>query len=487
MTPKRLAAALFTVALLASAAVAASPATATPLDLPVPPMPDSARAPAPPPPERLVRLLDDLRRFRQTRPGGPIGVAAVTGTGATLTGANADRSLLPASTMKLLTAAAALRVLGPRHRFVTRVYATTAPTADGVVDGDLIIVGGGDPVLATPLYTARVNAMRPATPLARLARRVASGGVSRVRGRVLGDPSVLVTQPTARGWLPEYLTSLNARRSAGLTVDAGLRLVRRSGRLIAVAAENPARQTAARFDDLLHRRRVRTAGRPGTRASLPDGAVEVARIASPPLEVLLAHMMRYSDNHLADGVFRMVGAASGDATWRGSAHATRAALADLDVRWRDLRLADGSGLSRRDRLTANALVELLRAMAEGPERGRWLGLLPVAGRSGTLAGRLTGTIAEGRVHAKTGTLRDARALAGTVPGRRGAADHHFAVLANGLAGTGPVAARRLADVLALALVADQDGCRGRVIPPERTGRRRTPEWRICPLQRDSRR
>jgi D-alanyl-D-alanine carboxypeptidase/D-alanyl-D-alanine-endopeptidase (penicillin-binding protein 4) len=453
--------------------LAAGPA---PLELPPPPAVTSDAATEVTAHAGLADLLARLQRFPQTRPAGSVGLAVTAGDGPMLAARRARRPMLPASTAKLVTAAAALRILGPDHQFVTRVYATRAPDASGVVEGDLVIVGGGDPVLSTPTYRRRVNMTRPATPLRRLAERTTRGGVRRVTGRVRGDASVLADESLAAGWPDSYLASLNTTRASGLTVDAGLRLFRRGGQLRGAPAGDPARRTAHEFGRLLDRRGVRVAGAAAV-GRLPPGAVEVARDSSPPLSALLAHTLRFSDNHLADGVFRMLGAAIGDPTWRGSADAARAALADVDVAWRRMNLADGSGLSRRNRLSAEALVRLMAVMADGPLRRPWLRLLPVAGRTGTMAGRLTGTQAVGRVHAKTGTLRDVRALAATVPGR-GGHDHHVAVLANDLPTDGDAAAaRRLADVLAIAVVAADDGCRGPVRAPGGDGRR--PEQAIC--------
>lgn len=484
MIPRQLVAGVVTAAM--TLALAATPATGAtgPLELPAPTRaaPDS---PTTQPVSADLRVqLDELQRFPQTRPRATIGLIAIDAAGSTLTAKHARRSVLPASTMKVVTAAAALRLFGPDHRFVTRVHATAAPDAAGVIDGDLVITGGGDPVLATATFIRKVNMTRPATPLGGLAGRIARRGVTRITGRVLGDPSVLADEPLAAGWPDTYLTSLDATRSSGLTVDRGLRLFRRSGRLQAAAAGDPARRTAREFARALEGRKVRVDGAVGTVDAAPSDLVEVARIHSPPLETLLAHMLRFSDNHLADAVFRMLGAATGDPTWRGSAAAVRGALADLDVDWTDLRLADGSGLARRNRLTAAALADVLRIMANGPLREQWLRLLPVAGRTGTMAGRLRDTPGDGRVHAKTGTLRDVRALAATIPGRHGH-DQHLVVVVNDLQrATDITAARRLSDVLALALTVAQDGCGGPIVVPRPTGPLRDlPERRICTVRR----
>jgi D-alanyl-D-alanine carboxypeptidase/D-alanyl-D-alanine-endopeptidase (penicillin-binding protein 4) len=465
----------------------ASPATELPDATPafvIPPPPPAAPAPQPStaPSRELITRLARLQEFAQVTPGGRVGLAVGDAAGNELAASGADRPLLPASTMKLVTAAAALRVWGPHHRFVTRVYVTAPPDDAGTVDGDLVLVGGGDPVLHTPRFIRRVNRDRPATSLGLLATRVARAGVTRVTGRVVGDPSILAHEPLAEGWRDEYLTSLDTSRSSGLTVDAGVRLFTRSGTLRAEAASDPAERAAIEFKKLLDDRGVRNDRAAVSRGGEPADGVEIARVSSPPLSELLAHMLRVSDNHLADGVFRMLGAATGDPTWRGSAAAVQGALTDIDADWETVRVADGSGLSRADRLSADMLVRLLRAMGSSPLREQWLDLQATAGESGTMTRRLQGTQAEGRVHAKTGTLRDVRSLAGTVPGT-GGDDHHFAVLANDL-GRYPdiTAARRLADVMALALVVEQDGCRGPIVVADRRPAR-SPEALICAVQR----
>ena len=347
-----------------------------------------------------------------------------------------------------------------------------------MIDGDLILVGGGDPVLHTPRFIRRVDSERPATGLRSLATRVARAGVTRVTGRVVGDPSILDHEPLADGWRHDYLTSLNTSRSSGLTVDAGVRLSTRSRTLRPESADDPAERAAIEFGRLLQDHDVTSDRAAISRRGASSGGTEIARVSSPPLSKLLAHMLQTSDNHLADGVFRMLGAATGEPTWHGSAAAVEAALADIDADWGTVHVTDGSGLSRDDRLTADTLVRLLHAMSSSPLRSEWLDLQAVAGESGTMLRRLRDTQARGRVFAKTGTLRDVRALAGTVPGADGR-DHHFAVLANDLGQYADItAARRLADVTALALVAEQDGCQGPIAVPDKRPAS-TPEATIC--------
>jgi D-alanyl-D-alanine carboxypeptidase/D-alanyl-D-alanine-endopeptidase (penicillin-binding protein 4) len=251
-------------------------------------------------------------------------------------------------------------------------------------------------------------------------------------------------------------------------------------------ARDPATRAADQLHELLEARDVRVDHAPARhRGSRTDG-IEIARISSPPLTTLLAHALQASDNHLADGIFRMLGAATGDPTWKGSERAVHDALPDVgdDKLWARNRLADGSGLSRYNRLTAETTVRLLHTMASSPLRSEWLRLQARAGETGTMQGRLAGTQAKGRVYAKTGTLRDVRSLAGTVPDPDGR-DHHFAVFANDLERYSDIAAaRRLADVMALALVVEQDGCRGPIPIPD-ANRARAPEAAICSTKKSN--
>jgi D-alanyl-D-alanine carboxypeptidase/D-alanyl-D-alanine-endopeptidase (penicillin-binding protein 4) len=288
----------------------------------------------------------------------------------------------------------------------------------------------------------------------------------------------LADEPLAEGWTDGYLTSMDTSRSSGLTVDAGVRLFSRSGTLHGEAAKDPATRAAGQLQARLDARDVEVERPPASRRGDRPAGVEIARVSSPPLATLLRYTLHNSDNHLADGIFRMLGAATGDPTWAGSARAAQRALSDIGADWERIRLADGSGLSRHNRLSADATVRLLHSMSSDPLRTDWLALLATAGESGTMRRRLAQTQAKGRVHAKTGTLRDVRSLAGTVPGHDGG-DHHFAVFANDLDAYEDIAAaRRLGDVLALALVVEEDGCQGPIpIPEPHTPR--PPEAMIC--------
>jgi serine-type D-Ala-D-Ala carboxypeptidase/endopeptidase (penicillin-binding protein 4) len=192
----------------------------------------------------------------------------------------------------------------------------------------------------------------------------------------------------------------------------------------------------------------------------------VGRVQSPPLVELLRHAVRRSDNQVTDGVFRTVGAALGDGSWSGSARAARQVLAPLRLDWEGARVADGSGLSREDRLTARFLTGLDRGMLGSNHGAQWRSLLAVSGERGTLRRRLTGTIAAGRLVGKTGTLKDVRSLVGHVEGPAGSGRrYHLAVVGNGLTSESNQQVRDLTDRLAILLAADLYGCNRGLVEP----------------------
>ena len=389
---------------------------------------------------------------------GTVGLAVFDPTGTVLYDRGGAGVLLPASTQKVVTAAAVLAAFGPQFRFTTRVRATAAPGADGVVAGDLVLVGDADPALASPTFAQQVEPDRPTTPLVALADAVVGAGVTRVTGGVLGDPTALADEPLASGWLPRYLDELDAAPMTGLTVDAGRQLYVEGGVLRARTAADPAAEAAAALTTLLRERGVVVDGGVGATRTPPSAPHTLGEVQSPPLEELLRWMVQESDNHMADQLFRQLGRIDGgDGTWAAAAAAAERVLEPLGLDWTGAVLADGSGLSRDDRLSAGFLAALDVQLSRSDLGATWGSLMAVSGESGTLRRRLLDTIATGRLRGKTGSLEDVRALAGAVEGPGGEL-LHFAVLLNDLTDGTTAAARRLQDLVVLELVAELHGC-----------------------------
>ena len=349
-----------------------------------------------------------------------------------------------------------------------------------------------------------------------------AAGLTAVEGRIVGDPTVLGEQRYPAGWKDAYLLDLNGRAVRGLTVDAGIRIIPPADeeaperlaaealgrdhlvdvtglddepRLLADQVDDPARHAADVLRLLLEDRgvdvagaRVSVVGPAGIRVPAP-APERLASVDSPPLDVLVQHMLEQSDNHLADTLVRLAGtrdvglAEPGDGSFEAGHDASMAALRWLglgpvmDAADGELRLADGSGLSRDDRLTPRVLAHLDRAMVDAPGAATWTEAMATAGVEGTIRRRLRGTAAEGLFVAKSGTLDDVRAMVGAVHGRDGQR-YHLAVIGDGL--VNPVVVSQLIDRLAVTLALDL-GCRpppGQAAPtPDRRDRHPDPPGR----------
>ena len=452
------------------------PSPPVPTEAAPPPLPEPPPAQAPAPAsaageDRMSRRL--ARLLSRDGVSGDVGIAVLDDQGQPVFGSAAERPMLPASTQKLAVAAAALARLGPQFRFATTVHSTAVPDHNGVVHGDLVIVGGGDPTLVSPDF-ALIDPDRPQTPMAAIARRIKQAGVRRVTGRIVGDPTFFADEPVAAGWMPRYFSQLDATRISGLTVDKGRRVYRKAGSLRGVAAEDPAKQAARVLRKLLTERKVKVdGGAMSVRESVPV-ATELAKVQSPPLGGLLQYMVQRSDNHLADTIFRTLGAADGDSTWVGAAGAVATTLAPLQLDWSGVVLADGSGLSRANRVSPRFLAELQSRMWRSNLQEQWHPLLAVAADSGTLRYRFRDTVAAQRVYGKTGSLRDVAALTGTVVGPAGR-HLHFTVTGNRLDSTSQM--RALTDRAVLVMAEDLYGCR-KVRPPARPGKKKRPPARL---------
>ncbi|MBW3618962.1 MAG: D-alanyl-D-alanine carboxypeptidase/D-alanyl-D-alanine-endopeptidase [Actinobacteria bacterium] len=449
-------------------AVGEAPGTPAATSTPAGPPPTASPEPAPEPPVPVsrpalqTRLWELLTSPSFAMTGATVGVAVRDEHGRAVVDVASDEPLLPASTMKLVTAASSLLTFGSGHRFETIAGVTQPVTVNGAVVGDLVLVGSGDPVLGTPLYEQWIYPARPRTELEDLADAVVASGVRRITGGVVGDGTAFVAGSVARGWPEHYLWELDARHISGLTVDGGLGYgvdeFADPPQVTIELTEEPARLAAAALARMLVERGI-TIERGSRATSEASDIVEVVgRVESPPLADILQHMVERSDNQVADTLFQTAGVArAGTGSWTMGELAARAALAGVGVSAPGLVFADGSGLSRDDRLTAAFLADLDAAMGSSPHAAVWQESLAAVGQEGTLRNRLRGTIAEGRFLGKTGTLDDVKAVAGVVLGPD-ARRYHLAVIANDASGADRTRVAVLMDELVLALVEDLDGC-----------------------------
>ncbi len=377
-----------------------APVDPAPVDL-LPDSPSPALQGSPRP--RVDRLLE--RRLHDPRLGDDVAMIVLDGpTGAVVSAHEPDRPMHTASNMKVITAVSALATMRPGRRFATTVLRGRTP-------GSIILQGAGDPLLTTG-------------DLQSLARRTA--------GRIRGTPRVVVHvdgslfAPNRRGpgWTAHYPSYAIAPVQA---------LARRGD-----YGGNPSRRAAEVFASALRAHGV--PARVGGRQSATPDARVLVRARGHTLANSVAVMLRESESNVAEVLFRHVAVASGDRpTWTGARRASERALTALGADLAGQLIYDGSGLSRKDRLTPRFLATVLRIVRiTQPERFTAIfarKAMPVAGRTGTLTQRYgrystyPSQCARGDVQAKTGTLFDTIALSGiarTVSGGR----RVFSILVN---------------------------------------------------------
>jgi D-alanyl-D-alanine carboxypeptidase/D-alanyl-D-alanine-endopeptidase (penicillin-binding protein 4) len=334
-------------------------------------------------------------------------------TGAVVYESFGGRPQPPASTLKVLTAATALRLLGPDTRLSTRVV-LTGP-------GQIVLVGGGDPSLTRrPAGTSSSPpGQRFAVPSLDVlaARTVAALRASRTTTVSFGfDDSLFAGPRTAPGWPPSYVATGVVSPVAALSADGG-----RTAAGAMTRSADPALAAATYFAQRLTAAGIKVTGTP-VRTTAPAASKAVAAVFSPTIADLVEDMLTVSDNDVAETLAHLSGAKESGfpGTFANGVTATFNTLDVLGVSPVGVTLRDGSGLSLQDALTASTLAAVIAAIAVPGQRtlGVWpvLSGVPVAGATGTLADRFTGNAAAGRgvVRAKTGTLTGVVTLAGTV-------------------------------------------------------------------------
>ena len=408
----RLASALLLAAVVLPAALV-TPSTAAPratapaaVLVPAAPSIDAAVAET-----RIVRKI--TKRLVNPRLGRDVAVLVMDAAdNRVLYAVNADARMLPASNMKIVTAATVLAALGPDAVFRTRVVAGANP-------GEIVLVGGGDPLLSSKDLKDLAAQVAPALDPA----------VSGYPGpwTVLVDESLFPVGPNgvpldAAGWPASYTPGIAS------PVRALSRLWDYSNDTAGNAAKD--------F--------VKSLGKIGVTASV--GPRTVVTADATPLGEVAVHtvadavrvMLSVSENNVAETLYRQVAVARGlPASWVGARKASMAVLAELGIDTRGIALRDGSGLSRKDRLNALFLANVLRLTRTDPRFAAMYvgGAMPTSGVDGTLASKYgryntaPTSCARGSIRAKTGTLFDTISLSGVTTGADGR-EKVFSIIVN---------------------------------------------------------
>lgn len=396
-------------------------------------------------------------------------------TGKILFAGNSHKRLIPASNLKLLTAVAAIEELGLDFRFTTRLW-TDGRIEDGTLEGNLIIQGGGDPTLGARFNSPDLEKMEQGDPLSvfrQWRENLRNLGIHRIRGRLVADDSLLEAEGPGRGWAWDDLVYGYGASPSGLQFNEGVALVRvsptRTGALahllwrprtslirwrnqirtgprqdlelkwpdlesevllagavepsqepvwLPVAVRDPARYFIDMFAEVLkssHLEPLR-AGE-GKEGQVAPGESRTVLFShhSPPLSEVLRVFLKVSQNLYGETILRMLDPAperkrAPEGLTRMESVLTQRVGLNPD----NFLLADGSGLSRHNLISAGALMQLLEHVCRQPYGTVFRQWLPVAGTDGTLRRRMTAPGLKGRVQAKTGSMEGVRSLSGFV-------------------------------------------------------------------------
>lgn len=385
------------------------------------------------------------------------------------------KGLMPASNMKIYSTAAALLLLGPDFRYETKLYSTDPNPRDGVIRGDLYVLGSGD-----PSFAARFHKGNPLAPLQAWAKELKSKGIRRIEGNIVGDDDVFDEVGAHSSWNYGYLSSWYAAESAGLCLNdncydvfvspgnavgqiakvrsippavygdfvIGAKTTERGSRSnitvhrrldtnifdikgtvpmgsseskFYVTVHNPTHFFVTVLKDVLENAGIEVAGKPYDIDDLDKSQFDLssmklmATYQSPPLMEIIQAVNKPSQNLYADQLLRTLGYRFGSiGSFEEGAKVVQAFLENQGIDTTGFAMADGSGLSRNNLVTPHQTVALLETLYRHDYFSYFLESLPVAGVDGTIRSRMRGTRAEGQVYAKTGFINRVRCLSGYV-------------------------------------------------------------------------
>lgn len=385
----------------------ASPAEPAPAPHLATPVWSARRVPGP-----IVAIVgtERLRSALKVGAAGTDSCYLVSGPSGLIVGSAPDTPRIPASTLKLLTATAALDVMGPDFKYETRAVAVAKPV-NGTLDR-IWLVGAGDPMITTPEAADKL-AVDPltkgdaTTPLVTLADAIIAAGVHAIPGGVIADDSRYDTTRYLSVWPSTYRANREIGPIGALTANDGF-----GGPAGAGPATDPAINAADQLARLLILRGVSVG--PSTRGTAPKNSTTIATLESPTLHDILTAFLASSDNLTAEMLAREIAVRSNQpATTANGTAAITAKLGNLGLPTKGLVMVDGSGLARQDRATCALLVATLN-LASAPKFATLRNSLAVAGERGTLATRMQGTPLQGKLVAKTGSLSGVSGMAGYV-------------------------------------------------------------------------
>lgn len=410
-------------------------------------------------------------------------------TNETIYARNEKKMFMPASNMKLFTSSAAMIALGPNYRFTTRLV-TNGSINNGTLNGDLIIVGSGDPTISGRFDSGKVT-----ITFEQWADSLTALGITQINGNIIGDDNCFDDEYYGAGWSADYETDYYAAQISGLSFNdncvdiriapsasiadicsltvspnthyvniinltttaaetdsvndiyferkrgtnnifvRGKMSVGKKPFIESVTVENPTAFTAAVLKEILESKGISVLGSVAdaddfTDTIRYDNSKQLASFTSLPYSEIIKTINKPSQNFYTEQVFRTIGK---ERYGVGSMDNGRAAAFPILASWGvdtvRIRYADGSGLSRQDLITPSDIVSILSGMSKENSLLPFYESLPIAGIDGTIKNRMRGTKAESNVHAKTGSIGYVRSLSGYVTSSNGE-QFVFSMIAN---------------------------------------------------------
>jgi len=352
-------------------------------------------------------------------------------TGDTLYSKNAGKLFMPASNMKIVTSAVALTLLGADYSYKT-TFATDGEVRDSLLDGNLIVIGRGDPTISDNMRGLATLVMDT------LADSVRAHGIRQVTGSLTRVGNAFPDSVHGYGWEWDDLGEYYASGVDELIFNEGMAptslrpppdTVRDS--LYSGPAKDPGTGYLNAFNDALIRKHINV--ETGVMDSIMPTPLKMDTLfvyVSPPLRSILPALMKPSQNQIAEILLKTIGLERGG---MGTADSARKIVAQQLLAWGvqpdGFAIYDGSGLSRHDLVSPETLVRVLDRIQQDTAFAVYYNAMPIAGVDGTLKDRMKGTPAEGNVHAKTGSIGGARSLSGYVTSADGER-LIFSILAN---------------------------------------------------------
>ncbi len=390
---------------------------------------------------------------------------------------NPYKLFMPASNMKLFTAAAALVRLGPEFKFKTELLSSGIVDSEGTLTGDLVIKGSGDPSFGSTYFHSE-----PAAIFDTWINSLKALGIKRVEGDIFGDDNIFDDSRFGAGW--EYgdlqysyaaptgglsymdnciritvIPGMKAGDSANVRIEpdiglfriesnistveptriqgvrsvrnVGERLIQLSGTISTdhspitryITVENPTLFSASVFKHLLEKNGIEVSGEGVDLDESNKAATELQQIAaieSPPLHEILNILNKVSHNFFADQLLKTLGKEYHDSgTFTSGIAVLKGFLSSAGIDPTNYFQYDGSGLSRYNLVMPVQILTLLKYMKNHTFSEYFFDSLPVAAVDGTIENRMRNTPAANKVHAKTGTIRWARGLSGYVTSKDG--------------------------------------------------------------------